>query len=165
MVTVTGVTAPMSVATGSGYSPIEDVLYLLADSIVTLGSNNITGGDMVYVLGPMTAKALGDAGYTKRQVKEGVMKLATRPVREVKSRRSISPTHPMHWSQVADPTRRRGARAVGARAGQSDDRRQRRLGFGRGFLRACSGWGALGGYTQSKRVEFPNPIFSHRVHR
>ena len=30
----------MSVATGAGYSTIEDALYLLADSIVTLGSDN-----------------------------------------------------------------------------------------------------------------------------
>jgi len=157
VVTVTGVTAPMSVATGSGYSPIEDVLYLLADSIVTLGSNNITGGDMVYVLGPMTAKALGDAGYTKQQVKEGVMKLATRPVREVKSRRSISPTHPMHWSKVADEhddearvpwVREPGNLTIVVSGG---------WGSGAGFCALCAGWGALGGYTQSKKVEFPNP--------
>ena len=157
VVTVTGVTAPMSVATGSGYSPIEDVLYLLADSIVTLGSNNITGGDMVYVLGPMTVKALGDAGLSKQQVKEGVMQRATRPVREVKSRRSISPTHPMHWSKVADEhddearvpwVREPGNLTIVVSGG---------WGSGAGFCALCAGWGALGGYTQSKKVEFPDP--------
>lgn len=45
VVTVTAATAPQSVATGAGYSPPEDVLYLLADSMNALGSNNITGGD------------------------------------------------------------------------------------------------------------------------
>src|SRR4051812_27651361 len=53
VVTVTAAAAPMPVATGAGYSPAEDVLYLIADSIATLGSNNITGGDMVLAMCPM----------------------------------------------------------------------------------------------------------------
>jgi hypothetical protein len=155
VVTVTAVTAPMSVATGSGYSPIEDVLYLLGDSIVTLGSNNITGGDLVYVLGPMTAKALGEAGFTKRQVKEGVMKFATRPVREVKSRRSISPTHPMHWSHVVDPNDDE-ARVPWVRSPENlTIAVSGGWGSGAGFCALCSGWGALGGYTVSAKVVFP----------
>jgi hypothetical protein len=104
----------------------------------------------------MTAKALGDAGYTKRQVKEGVMQLATRPVREVKSRRSISPTHPMHWSHVVDPNDdearvpwvREPANLTIVVSGG--------WGSGAGFCALCSGWGALGGYTQSKKVLFPS---------
>ena len=156
VVTVTAVTAPMSVATGAGYSPIEDVLYLLGDSIATLGSNNITGGDMVMVLGPMAAKALGEAGLTKRAVKEGIMKFATRPVHEAKRRRSIAKTHPMHWSNVVDENDP-DARVPWVR---SVDNLTLVVsggwGSGAGFCALCAGWGALGGYTQSKRVEFPD---------
>jgi hypothetical protein len=156
VVTVTATTAPNSVATGAGYSPIEDVLYLLADSIATLGSNNITGGDMVYVLGPMTAKALGDGGLSKRQVKDGIVKLATRPVREAVRRRSISATHPMHWSHVVDekdpearvPWVRSIDNLVIVVSGG--------WGSGAGFCALCSGWGVLGGYTQSRKVQFPD---------
>lgn len=155
VVTLTATTAPMSVATGAGYSPIEDVLCLLADSIATLGSNNITGGDMVLVLGPMTAKALGEAGLSKRDVKQGIMRLATRPVRDAKRRRSISPTHPMHWSKVVDASDDE-ARVPWVRAAEN-------LvivvtggwGSGAGFCALCAGWGSLGGHTQSRRVAFP----------
>jgi len=155
IVTVTATTAPYSVATGSGYSPVEDVLYLLADSIATLGSNNITGGDLVLVLGPMTAKNLAGAGLAKLQVKQEIMRLARRPVHEVKRRRSISKTHLMHWSKLVDPDDdnalvpfvRNPENLVLLVAGG--------WGSGAGFCALCSGWGALGGFTVSKRVEFP----------
>ena len=155
VVTVTATTAPSSVATGAGYSPVEDVLCLLGDSIATLGSNNITGGDMVLVLGPMAAKSLAEAGLSKRQVKDGIMKFATRPVHEAKRRRSIAKTHPMHWSHVVDendpnarvPWVRSADNLVIVVSGG--------WGSGAGFCALCAGWGALGGHTQSKRVEFP----------
>ncbi len=156
VVTVTAVTSPHSVATGAGYGPADDVLYLLADAMNTLGSNNITGGDQVLVLGPMAAKNLADAGLSKLQVKQEIMRLATRPVREAKRRRSISKTQPMHWSKLADP--------------DDDDalvpfvRSPENLvmlvsggwGSGAGFCALCSGWGALGGYTVARRIEFPD---------
>lgn len=157
VVTVTATTAPHSVATGAGYSPAEDVLYLLADAINSLGSNNITGGDAVLVLGPMTARALAQAGLSKLQVKQEIMRLATRPVHEAKRRRSISPTHPMHWSHVVDasdpdalvPFVRHPENLVVLVTGG--------WGSGAGFCALCPGWGALGGYTVSQRVEFPAP--------
>ena len=153
IVTVTAATAPSSVATGSGYCGKEDVLFLLADAIASLGSNNITGGDMVLILGPMTAKALADAGLSKRQVKEELMRLACRPVREAKRRHSISPTHPMHWSHVVDehdddarvPWIREPDNLVITVAGG--------WGSGAGFCALCAGWGALGGLTVSRKVE------------
>ena len=155
VVTVTATTAPHSVATGSGYSPAADVLYLLADSIDALGSNNITGGDLVLILGPMTAKGLADAGLTKLDVKQEIMRLATRPVREAKRRRSISKTHPMHWSHLVDendenaqvPFVRSPENLVMLVTGG--------WGSGAGFCALCPGWGAPGGYTVSQRVEFP----------
>ncbi|MGZ8267166.1 MAG: hypothetical protein ACXW20_06605 [Burkholderiales bacterium] len=155
VVTVTATTAPHSVATGAGYSPVADVLYLLADSIANLGSNNITGGDAVLILGPMAAKALADGGLSKRRVKEEIARLATRPVREAKRRRSISKTHPMHWSHIVDennpeaqvPFVRSPEHLVMLVTGG--------WGSGAGFCALCPGWGALGGLTVSKRVEFP----------
>ncbi len=155
VVTLTATTAPYSVATGSGYGAVDDVLYLLADSITTLGSNNITGGDMVLLMGPMTAKALAEAGLTKQQVKQEIARLARRPVREAVRRHSISPTHPMHWSHVVDasdgsalvPWLRSPDNLVIAVTGG--------WGSGAGFCALCAGWGALGGLTVSRRVGFP----------
>ena len=155
VVTITATTAPMSIATGSGYSPAADVLYLLADSINTLGSNNLTGGDLVLVLGPMTAKSLVEAGFTKLQVKQEIMRLATRPVNEVKHRRSISETSPHHWSKVADandddaavPWVRSAENLILVVTGG--------WGSGAGFCALCAGWGSLGGVSVSKRVQIP----------
>jgi len=156
VVTVTAATAPQSVATGAGYSPAADVLYLLADSINTLGSNNITGGDAVLILCPMAAKSLSDSGLSKLDVKREIVRLATRPVREAKRRRSISKTHPMHWSHVVDendddapvPFVRDPENLVVLVTGG--------WGSGAGFCALCAGWGALGGYTVSRRVRFPD---------
>lgn len=155
VVTVTATTAPHSVATGAGYSPVEDVLYLLADSMSTLGSNNITGGDMVLILGPMAAKSLADAGLSKAQVKQEIVRLATRPAHEVKRRRSIAKTHPMHWSNVVANPDDDNTRVPFVRG--TDNLTMLVTGgwgSGAGFCALCSGWGALGGYTVSKRVEF-----------
>jgi hypothetical protein len=154
VVTVTATTAPQSVATGAGYSPAADVLYLLADSINTLGSNNITGGDAVLILCPMAAKSLADSGLSKLDVKREIVRLATRPVHEAKRRRSISKTHPMHWSHVVDenddhalvPFVRDPENLVMLVTGG--------WGSGAGFCALCAGWGALGGYTVSRRVRF-----------
>ncbi len=156
VVTVTATTSPHSVATGAGYSPVEDVLYLLADAMCTLGSNNITGGDMVLVMGPMAAKSLAEAGLSKAQIKHEIVRLATRPAHEVKRRRSIAQTHPMHWSKVVANPDDDNTRVPFVR---STDNLVLLVtggwGSGAGFCALCSGWGALGGYTVSRRVEFP----------
>ncbi len=154
-VTLTATTAPYSVATGSGYGSVDDVLYLLADSIATLGSNNITGGDLVLVMGPMTAKALAEAGLTKQQAKQEIVRLARRPVAEAVRRHSISPTHPMHWSHIVDakdenalvPWVRSTEKLVITVTGG--------WGSGAGFCALCAGWGTLGGLTVSRRIDFP----------
>lgn len=155
VVTVTAVTAPSSIGTGSGYSASDDVLRVIADSIATLGSNNLSGGDMVLVMGPMTTKNLSAAGLDKRAVKEGLKRLATRPVRDVKCRPSIAPSHPMHWSKVADPNddnapvpfiRDPDNLTIAVAGG---------WGSGGGFCSLCAGWGAHGGLTTTKRVQFP----------
>lgn len=156
VVTVTATAGPHLIATGAGYGPAQDVLCVLADDIATLGSCNVTGGELVLVMGPMAARNLANAGMSRLAVKQELMRLATRPVREVKRRRSIAETHPMHWTRIAD---------------RNDDEARvpfiRSLdnlvllvtggwGSGGAFCSLCPGWGAPGGYTVAKRVQFPD---------
>jgi hypothetical protein len=153
VVTVVATESPRLIGTGAGYSPAEDVLWMLADSIAVLGGSNVTGGDMVLALGPMAARNLSESGRGKKQVVDDIMRLATRPVREVKHRKSISEHHPMHWTKVVDPN--------------DDDARVPFVrtpenlimlvtggwGSGGAFCSLCPGWGAPGGYAVSKRIE------------
>ena len=155
VVTVTATQAPNTLGSGAGYSSADDVLFVLADLISALGTNNVSGGDMVLALGPMAAKNLADAGFTKLQVKEEIMRLATRSVRDMRRRRGISEEHPMHWSKVADP---------------SDDEARVPLirslenlvmlvtggwGSGGAFCSLCTGWGSPGGFTVTRQIRFP----------
>jgi hypothetical protein len=156
VVTVSAVTAPQQVATAAGYGSAEDVLRVLADSIALLGSNNIHGGDVVVVLGPMAAKNLADSGRSKHDVKKDLMRLATRSVRELKQRATIAESNPMHWSHLVDasdlearvPYIRSPDNLILLTAGG--------WGSGAGFSCVCAGWGELGGLSVSKRVTFPD---------
>ena len=155
VVTVLAAQAPNLLGTGAGYAPAEDVLYVLADSIASLGSPNVTGGDMALVLGPMAAKNLSSAGLSRAQVRESLMRLATRSVADMKRRRSISEQHPMHWKQVADENndalqvpfiREPGNLVIMVTGG---------WGSGGAFCSICPGWGAPGGYVVHRKVSFP----------
>lgn len=155
VVSMSGVTAPQSVVSTSGYGKTEDVLYLLADAITMLGSNNVTGGDVVMVIGPMTAKHLADAGFSRQTFKEEIVRLARRPVREVKRRKTIAETNPMHWNKIVDandddalvPFVRTPENLIVVTSGG--------WGSGAGFCCVCAGWGSLGGITSSAKVKFP----------
>jgi len=155
VVTVCAVEGPRLVGTGSGYSPIEDVLYMIADSIATLGCNTISGAEMALLIDPMSAKALAGAGLSKLDVKREIVRLATRPVRDAKRRRSIAESHPMHWSHSADP-RDDDARVPFVRSLE-------KLivlvtggwGSGASFSSLCAGWGANRSQAVSKVVQFP----------
>lgn len=72
---VAAVEGPRLAGTGGGYSPAEDVMFLIGDSIATLGANNVAGGDLVVALSPMAAKNLSSAGLTKMDVKQGGINL------------------------------------------------------------------------------------------
>ncbi len=155
VVTVTAVEAPHSIGTGAGSRPAQDVLYVIASDIASLGSAAVSGGDMVLVLGPMAARNLADAGLSIPQVRRELMRMATRPVREVKRRESIAESHPWHWKKTVDP--------------DNDDARVPFLrheedlvilvsgGWGSpaGFCSLCPGWGAPGGFTVRRKVGFP----------
>ena len=156
LVTVTAVDGPRLIGSSAGYSPADDVLYVLADSIASLGSQAVSGGDMVLVLCPMAAKNLADAGYSKAAVRSELMRRATRTVREMKRRRAISELHPAHWNKIADPNDdnarvpfiRKPENLIVLVAGG--------WGSGGAFSSLCVGWGAHGGLTVRKRVQFPS---------
>jgi hypothetical protein len=155
VVTVTATEAPHSIGTGAGSRPATDVMYVIADGIAMLGSAAVSGGDMVLVLGPMAARNLAAAGLSMPDVKREIMRMATRPVRDVKHRESIARTHPMHWTKIADEN--------------DDDARVPFLrspdnlvvlvsggwGSGAAFCSLCPGWGAPGGLTVRKPIRFP----------
>jgi hypothetical protein len=153
VVTVVATEAPRLIGTGAGYSPAEDVLWMLADSIAVLGGSNVTGGDMVLVLGPMAASNLASSGRSKQDVIADIMRLATRPVREVKHRKSISEAHPMHWTHVVDPNDD-DARVPFVRSPESLIMlTSGGWGSGGAFCSLCPGWGAPGGYAVSRRID------------
>lgn len=154
--TVTATEGPHLTGPGAGYSPAGDVLYILADEIAALGSPAVSGGDVVLVLSPTAARNLANAGLSKTDVKRELMRLATRPVREMKRRRWISESHPMHWSKLVDPNDE-DARVPFLRslenlvilvAGG--------LGSSSAFCSVCPSWGLHGGFTVSRRVQFPS---------
>lgn len=155
-VSVAAVAGPQVIETGAGYLSADRVLAVLADSIASLGSSAICGGDMVLVLGPMAAKNLANAGLSKLDVKHELMRLATRPVREIKRGPAIHDSHPMHWNKIADPN--------------DDDARVPYVrnpedlailvaggwGSGGAFSSLCEGWGANRGRPVHTRVQFPS---------
>ena len=103
VVTVTATTAPYSVATGAGYSNIDDALYLLADSIATLGSNNITGGDMVLGNGTDDRQKFGRC-RTEQTAGEGKHRA---PCHETCARGETASFDFTHASHALEPCRRR----------------------------------------------------------
>jgi len=155
VVTVTATEGPRLIGTGAGYSPASDVLFVLAESIAVLGSPNVTGGDMVLVMGPMAVQNLASAGYSKASVKAELMRLASRPVREMKRRRSISGEHPMHWTKVVDPADDAAPVPFIRHIDNLVMLVTGGWGSGGAFCSLCPGWGAPGGYTVSRRVQFP----------
>ena len=156
VVTVVATEGPHQTGPGAGYSPAEDVLYILADEIASLGSPAVSGGDMVAVLSPTAASNLAGAGLSKADVRHELMRLATRPVREMRRRRWISESNPEHWSKLVDtndeeapvPFLRSPENLVILVAGGS--------GSSSAFCSICPGWGLHGGYATSRRVEFPS---------
>lgn len=154
-VTIAAVEGPHLIGSGAGYGSAEDVLYVLADSIATLGSPQVSGGDTVLVLAPMAATNLANAGLSKTDVKRELMRLASRPVREVKRRGSIAETHPMHWNKIADPN------DDNARVPFVRDLENLIIlvaggwGSGGAFSSLCAGWGARRSHPVHRRVQFP----------
>ena len=155
VVVVTAAQAPNTLGTGAGYSCAEDVLFVLADSISAIGTNNVSGGDMVLAFGPMAARNLASAGLSKSQARAEIMRLATRSVRDMKRRRGISESHPMHWSKVADPGNGDARVPIVREAENLVMLVTGGWGSGGAFCSLCPGWGGPGGYTVHQRIQFP----------
>ena len=146
--------APHHVATGSGYVLTgRDILKVLADSMATAGSATMNGGGQVLlVLGPMTAQKLATEGYDRTRLQQELHELARKPVRLMKSNKFLNPDHPFHWAHTVDP--------------EDDDalipalRRPEDLlvmvaggwGSGSGFNAICHGWMQAGGMIQTREI-------------
>ena len=154
-VTVFACESPHHIATGSGYVLTGgDILAVIADSIATAGSAAMNGGGQVLLLmGPMTAQKLAADGYDKQQVREELHQLARKPVRLMKSNKFLNPEHPFHWANFIDP--------------EDDDAMIPALrtpedllimvaggwGSGSGFNAVCHGWMQAGGLAQTRPIE------------
>ena len=156
-VTVFACEAPHHIATGSGYVlTAGDILAVLADSIATAGSATMNGGGQVLlVLGPMTAQKLDSDGYNKQRIREELHQLARRPVRLMNSNKFLNPDHPFHWAHLVDPddedamipALRRPEDLLVMVAGG--------WGSGSGFNAICHGWMQAGGLAQSRPIALP----------
>jgi hypothetical protein len=156
IVTITATTGPHTIGTGAGYSSADDVLFVLSDSLTAIGSPNYSGGDMVLALGQLTARNLAQAGLSKADVKAELIKRSTRTVRDLRRRRSIAESHPMHWSHLVDPSDD-DARAPFIRSPENLVLFVTGgLGSGGATSSLCPGWGPPGGFTVKRAVRFPD---------
>lgn len=157
-VTVIATDGPHQIGTGCGYASAEEVLTVLADSMATIGNSTMNaGGDMVLVLGPMTAQALAERGYTKDSVRGALRELAHKPVRIAKQCLFYQPSHPFHWSHILEnpldpdamvPLIRDPAQLVVTVAGG--------MGSGTGFCSFCPGWHKGGGLACTQKIDWPH---------
>ncbi len=156
-VTMFACEAPHHIATGSGYDvTARDVLTVLADGIAASGSAAMSGGGQVMlVMGPMTAQKLARDGYDRAKVHEELQELACKPVGLMKSNKFLNPSHPFHWAHIVDqenddamiPALRRPEDLLLVVAGG--------WGSGSGFNALCHGWMQAGGMAQTREVAFP----------
>ena len=81
-VTVIAVDGPHQIGTGSGYASAEQVLTVLADSMMTIGNSTMNaGGDMLLVVGPLTARVLAERSYTKESLRVALQERARKEAR------------------------------------------------------------------------------------
>ena len=156
-VTVFACESPHHIATGSGYVlTASDVLAVVADSLATAGSATMNGGGQVLlVLGPMTAQKLASDGYDKQKIREELQQLARKPVSLMKSNKFLNPEHPFHWAHLVDindddamiPALRQPEDLLIIVAGG--------WGSGSGFNAVCHGWMQAGGLAQTRPIAMP----------
>jgi hypothetical protein len=156
-VTVVAADAPHQIGTGSGYASADEVLTVLADSMTTIGNSTMNaGGDMVLVVGPMTAQALAARGYDKARLRLALQERARKPVSVVKQCKFYQASHPYHWSHhLADssdealvPLIRDPAQLLITVAGG--------MGSGTGFCSFLPGWHQGGGLACTQKIAFPD---------
>ena len=156
-VTVFACEAPHHVATGSGYVlSATDVLTVLADSIATAGSATMNGGGQVLlILGPMTAQKLATDGYDRDKVKREIQELAVKPVKTMKANKFLNPAHPFHWAHTVDPDN--DDASIGAIRNLDDLLLMVAGGWGSGsgFNAICHGSMQAGGMAQTREILFP----------
>ena len=156
--TVFACEAPHHIATGSGYVlTATDILKVIADSTATAGSATMNGGGQVLlVLGPMTAQKLAAEGYDKARIRQEMLQMAHKPVSLMNCNKFLNPEHPFHWAQAVDPQQadalvpvlRKPEDLIIVVAGG--------WGSGSGFNAVCHGWMQAGGQIQVRRILQPD---------
>jgi hypothetical protein len=156
-VTVFACESPHHIATGSGYVLTgRDILSVIADCIATAGSAAMNGGGQVLlIVGPMTAQKLATDGYDKARVRQEIHELARKPVSLMKSNKFLNPDHPFHWAHFVDveddnamiPAIRLPEDLLVMVAGG--------WGSGSGFNAVCHGWMQAGGRAQTRQIHMP----------
>ena len=156
-VTVFACEAPHHIATGSGYVLTGgDILAVLADSTATAGAATMNGGGQaLLILGPMTAQKLDSDGYGKREIREEIQRLATKPVKLMNSNKFLNPEHPFHWARLVDPA---DEDALIPAIREPEDLLLMVAGgwgSGSGFNAVCHGWMQAGGLAQTRPIHWP----------
>jgi len=156
-VTVFACESPHHIGTGSGYDyPVEDVFYTLADSMATSGNNNMCGGgQMLLILGPMTAHRLREEGYDKNSVRRKLQELATRPVGLMKRSHFLTSDHPYHWSHNVDASNDEARVPLIRNIDDLLVTVAGGWGSGSGFCAFCPGWMQAGGFAETRSIKFP----------
>ena len=149
--------APHHIATGSGYviTP-QEIIEVIADSTATAGSSTMNGGGQVLlVLGPMTARTLANNGYDKNRIRLELFELARKPVSLMNSNKFLNPEHPFHWAQIVDPNKSTDLIPVLRKPEDLLIIVAGGWGSGSGFNAVCHGWMQAGGQLQVRAINEP----------
>ena len=156
-VTVVATDGPHQIGTGSGYASAEQVLTVLADSMMTIGNSTMNaGGDMVLVVGPLTARVLAERGFSKESLRLALQKRARKEARFVRQCLFYQPSHPYHWSHIlANPDDPDAEVPLIRDVSQLLITVAGGMGSGTGFCSFCPGWHQGGGLACTEKIEFP----------
>ena len=149
-VTVFACEAPHSVINGVS---VEDSLEMVADAMSTVGNNNLAyGGESLVVLSPLTAEGLAANGWTKDDIRSLLYERARVSYEKVTLRfGSEIEVTPGQWPRWLDqmgkdsmvPVMRKPELIHVVVAG----------GRGVPFNAVCPGWGYMGGFAVTRRVQ------------
>ncbi len=110
------------------------------------------GGQIMLIVGPMTAQKLAAEGYDKNRIRDELASLAKKPVGLMKSNQFLNPGHPCHWANIVDasddnamlPALRKPENQLIVVAGG--------WGSGSGFSAVTHVWMEAGGHLQTRAI-------------
>ena len=134
-----------------------EMLYVLADTMASLGNNNVTsGGQTLVVLNPRQAEEFAKAGWTKSGIRHHLWENARRTVAELKGcGQHRSGMRQSFVTQGRNPFWF-GVDLAGARIPVTNTPEDIHIVVAGGrtyFAAVCPGWGSFGGYAVTKQIE------------